>query len=517
MSAAEGGGRLICVSNRVGTVRGAPLAGGLAVALSSALIANRGLWFGWSGKTASEAGPVVMEEINGINVATLDLPSADFDGYYAGYANGCLWPLCHFRLDLVKFVREQYASYRRINALIAQRLSELLRPDDRIWVHDYHLFPLAEELRALGCRNRIGFFLHIPTPPRELMVALPRNRELMGSLLHYDVIGLQTQGDRQRLHDYAERELGCTLTKEGLALEGKRIRTGAFPVGIDVEEFEGHANSPRAQQETRRMKRLLDGRTQIIGVDRLDYSKGLLRRAAGFERLLEKYPRVQRHIDFLQVTPISRGEVRAYQDFRIELEALASHINGRFGSFDWTPLRYLNKALPQRTLAAMYRASRIGLVTPIRDGMNLVAKEYVAAQDPEDPGVLILSASAGAAEQMGDDALLVNPYDGDEVADAIERARLMSLDERIERHRNLMAGMRRDSADHWQKSYLEALDAPREPTQRFAAATSSTASASAVLNGGTAAKASAASAYEAESAPSVSVRPAGRNRLSTLQ
>ncbi len=459
MSKSAAKGRLICVSNRVGTVRGAPLAGGLAVALSSALKANRGLWFGWSGKTAAEAGAVSLEEINGINVATLDLPSADFDHYYAGYANGCLWPLCHFRLDLVRFAREHYEAYRRINALIAQRLAALIEPGDRIWVHDYHLIPLAEELRALGCRNRIGFFLHIPTPPRELLAALPRHRELMGSLLHYDVIGLQTEADRQRLHDYASHELGCSVDDdEGLNTGTRRIRTGAFPVGIDVEEFVGYATSPRALQESRRMRKLLDSRTQIIGVDRLDYSKGLLRRAAGFERLLEKYPRTQRSVEFLQVTPISRGEVRAYQDFRTELEALASQINGRFGTFDWTPLRYLNKALPQRTLAALYRASRIGLVTPIRDGMNLVAKEYVAAQDPEDPGVLVLSAFAGAAEQMGDDALLVNPYDPDDVADALERARSMSLEERIERHRDLMAGMRRDSAEHWQRSYLEALD-----------------------------------------------------------
>ena len=456
-------GRLICVSNRVGTVRGAPLAGGLAVALSSALISNNGLWFGWSGKTAAAAGPVVLEEINGISVATLDLPSADFDHYYSGYANGCLWPVCHFRLDLVQFAREHYESYRRINALIAQRLAELLRPDDRIWVHDYHLFPLAEELRALGRRNRIGFFLHIPTPPHELMVALPRNRELMGSLLHYDVIGVQTEADRRRLHDYAGRELGCTVTDQGLVHGKRRIRTGAFPVGIDVDEFEGFASSPRALQESRRIRKLLNGRTQVIGVDRLDYSKGLLRRAAGFERLLEKYPRVQRNVEFLQVTPISRGEVRAYQDFRTELEALASHINGRFGTFDWTPLRYLNKALPQRTLAALYRASRVGLVTPIRDGMNLVAKEYVAAQDPEDPGVLVLSTFAGAAEQMGGDSLLVNPYDPDDVADAIEAARVMPLEERIERHRRLMDVMRRDSAEHWQRSYLQALDAPAMP------------------------------------------------------
>jgi trehalose 6-phosphate synthase len=461
-------GRLICVSNRVGTVRGAPLAGGLAVALTTALRQNRGLWFGWSGRTAAEAGAVEIDHVEGIDVATMDLPSADFEGYYGGYSNGCLWPLFHFRLDLVRFDRAQYAAYRRINALIALRLRELLEPGDRLWIHDYHLIPLAQELRALGCRNRIGFFLHIPTPPRELLVALPFHRELMTSLLAYDLVGLQTQDHRQRLHDYAERELDCRVTDEGFVHEGRVVRTGAFPVGIDVESFEAFASSPRSLQETRRMQRQLQGRAQIIGVDRLDYSKGLLRRVAGYERLLEKYPRVQRHVEFLQVTPISRGEVQAYQDFRTELEALSSHINGRFGTVDWTPLRYLNRALPQRTLAGLYRASRIGLVTPTRDGMNLVAKEYVAAQDAADPGVLILSSFAGAAEQMRE-ALLVNPYDPDEMADCLERARSMEPAERIERHAALMAGLRRDSADNWQRSYLKALEATQPASPSSAA------------------------------------------------
>ena len=449
--------RLVCVSNRVGTVRGAPLAGGLAVALLEALRENEGLWFGWSGRTAAELGEVELDEVNGIRVATVDLPSADFDGYYAHYANDCLWPLFHFRLDLVNFRREHYAAYRRINALIARRLAPLLRPTDRIWVHDYHLIPLAEELRALGCRQKIGFFLHIPTPPRELLATLPDHRSLMSALLHYDLVGLQTEEHRGRLHEYARHELGCTLHREGLSCEGRVIRTGAFPVGIDVQSFEDFAARDPSARETRRMSRLLDGRTQIIGVDRLDYSKGLLRRVAGYERLLERFPRAQRRVEFLQVTPISRGDVQAYQSFRGELEAMASHINGRYGTFDWTPLRYLNRALSRKTLAALYRASRVGLVTPVRDGMNLVAKEYVAAQDVADPGVLVLSSFAGAAEQMRE-ALLVNPYDPDDLAEAIERARGMSLEERIERHGCLLAGLRRDSVQNWQSTYLKAME-----------------------------------------------------------
>jgi trehalose 6-phosphate synthase len=408
-----------------------------------------------------------MDRVEGVDVATLDLPTADFENYYGGYANSCLWPLFHFRLDLVKFDREQYAAYRRINALIAARLHALLQPEDRIWIHDYHLIPLARELRALGCRNRIGFFLHIPTPPRELLAALPQHRELMSALLDYDLIGVQTEEHRQRLHDYAARELDCCVHDDGVALDGRFVRTGAFPVGIDVDSFQALAASARSLQESRRMQRLLQGRAQIIGVDRLDYSKGLLRRVAGYERLLERYAKTQRQVEMLQVTPISRSDVQAYREFRTELEALASHINGRFGSFDWTPLRYLNRALSQRTLAALYRASRIGLVTPTRDGMNLVAKEYVATQDDADPGVLILSAFAGAAEQMRE-ALVVNPYDLDDVADSLERARLMPVGERRERHRALVAGLRRDTSEHWSERYLAALDAPAPEPARGA-------------------------------------------------
>lgn len=449
--------RLVCVSNRVGTVRGAPLAGGLAVALIGALRAQDGLWFGWSGRNTAEAGAVDIAEIDGIRVATLDLPTGDFSAYYNGYANGCLWPLFHFRLDLVRFEREHFAAYQRINALMAQRLAPLLRPDDRIWVHDYHLILFAQELRALGCRNPIGFFLHIPMPPPELLTALPEHRRLMSGILAYDVIGLQTPIHRKRLHEYAVAELACEIQGETLVHQGQRLTTGVFPVGIDMETFEGFSHSPQLARETRRMRDALRGRTQIIGVDRLDYSKGLVRRVAGYERMLERFPRAQRRVEFMQVTPVSRSEVQAYQSFRAELEGLSAQVNGRFGSFDWTPLRYLNRALPRRTLAALYRASRIGLVTPMRDGMNLVAKEYVAAQDPEDPGVLVLSQFAGAAQQMRE-ALLVNPYDADEVAEGLERARTMSLRERQARHAALFSGLKREDVRHWQRLYLDALE-----------------------------------------------------------
>lgn len=449
--------RLVCVSNRVGTVRGAPLAGGLAVALLSALRSYEGIWFGWSGRSGADGAEVTAQDVEGIRIATIDLPTADFDAYYNGYANGCLWPLFHFRLDLMQYEREQFAAYRRINALMARRLAPLLTPSDLIWVHDYHLIPLGAELRALGCRNRIGFFLHIPIPPRELLSALPEHRQLTQSWLAYDLIGFQTPVHQERFHEYARCELDCRTDTDTVAGFGRAVRTGVFPVGIDVETFEAFAASAHSERETRRMRAALSGRTQIIGVDRLDYSKGLVRRVAGYERLLERYPRAQRRVEFLQVTPVSRGEVHAYQAFRTELESLSARINGRFGTFDWTPLRYLNRPLPRRTLAALYRASQIGFVTPIRDGMNLVAKEYVAAQDPENPGVLVLSRFAGAAEQMRE-AVLVNPYDPDEMAEGLEAARAMDLGERRERHRLLMQGLVREDVRHWQHSYLRTLE-----------------------------------------------------------
>jgi trehalose 6-phosphate synthase len=449
--------RLVAVSNRVGPVRGAVSAGGLAVALVDALRHYEGLWFGWSGRVVDggEPKPKLAEE-GGLTLATMDLPRQDYEDYYIGYANRCLWPLFHFRIDLTGYDRRFAEGYRRVNARFAQALSPLLRPDDMVWVHDYHLFELGSELRALGARQRIGFFLHIPFPPREILLTLPNHEQLVRALFDYDLLGFQTEQDLARFCDYVVQTAGGRMNGSCANAFGRRVETGVFPVGIDTAQFRDFAFSPRGEHVFRHMRDALRGRCQIIGVDRLDYSKGLLRRIGAFEALLDTHADTRGHVEYLQIAPISRGELKAYRDFRRDLEGAAARVNGRFGRVDWTPMHYLNRTLPRRTLAGLFRASQIGLVTPMRDGMNLVAKEYIAAQDPADPGVLVLSQFAGAAQQMKA-ALLVNPYDVTEVAEAMQRARLMPLAERKARYTELMNDLLRYDAAYWSGAFIDAL------------------------------------------------------------
>jgi len=463
--------RLVAVSNRVEDPRGAPSAGGLAVALVEALRDHHGLWLGWSGRAvARSASPnAKLTDADGFTTATIDLARTDHDAYYNGFANHCLWPVLHFRIDIAEFVGAEFEGYQRVNARFADALVPLLRDDDLVWIHDYHLFSLAAELRRRGVRQRIGFFLHTPFPPREILSTVPRHGELMRGLFDCDLLGLQTAADVERFCGYATAELGATRGAQGLRAGGRALRVEAFPVGIDAERFHEFAFSPGGEREVARLRELLRGRAQIIGVDRLDYSKGLLRRLHAFERLLERHPDTHRAVEYLQIAPISRSDVKAYRDFRRELEYKAARINGHYAQVDWTPVRYLNRALPRRTLAGYYRASRVGLVTPMRDGMNLVAKEYVAAQDPADPGVLVLSQFAGAAQQLGA-ALLVNPYDAEDMAEALHRALAMSREERCERHRALADCVARENITHWRRRYVAALQQAGARTRAFVAA-----------------------------------------------
>ncbi|HEY1075496.1 MAG TPA: trehalose-6-phosphate synthase [Fontimonas sp.] len=453
-------GRLIAVSNRVGPVRDAPQAGGLAVALVDALRERGGLWLGFGGKLAAHPREGMhFEDNDGIHTATIELQTTEYDGYYNGYANGCLWPLFHFRPDLVRFRREDYTAYLRTNERFADALAPSLNDDDVIWVHDFHLIPLASMLRARGCRQKIGFFLHIPFPARDLLVTLPTHPELLEQLCAYNLIGVQTEGHLEQLHDCFDKLLKLPRDEAGGAWRtpGGPLLTGAFPVGIDVANFMAMAESPEAARVTQSMQAALRDRTQIIGVDRLDYAKGLIRRIEAYERYLSAFRRAHGRVEYLQISPVSRGEVTAYSDFREQMERASARVNGSFSRYDWTPMRYLNSAVSRVTLAGLYRASRIGMVTPLRDGMNLVAKEYVAAQDPDDPGVLVLSQFAGAAMQMSA-AVIANPYDSDDVADALEKARIMRLPERRERHADLIRGLRAFDACAWQKRFLDVLN-----------------------------------------------------------
>jgi trehalose 6-phosphate synthase len=327
-------------------------------------------------------------------------------------------------------------------------------------VHDYHLLLLGRELRRLGVENRIGFFLHIPWPGRRTFTTLPKHRQLVEALLDYDLIGFQTVDSRDAFADYVVQTLGGTVSPNGLVkARGKTTRIGAFPIGIDAEAFDLAVRSPTAAAYRERMRLSAAGRKMILGVDRLDYSKGLEERFLGFERLLADNPDLRREVLMLQIAILSREEVDAYQDLRERLDTVSGRINGAFASVDWVPLRYVNRPYRRDELAGIYGAADIGLVTPLRDGMNLVAKEYVAAQDPDDPGVLILSEFAGAAPQMPE-ALIVNPMSREDMAEAIRRGLSMPLDERKARWQALVDGVRRETVTAWRDAFVNALAEP---------------------------------------------------------
>jgi trehalose 6-phosphate synthase len=458
--------RLVVVSNRVGPLRGAAAAGGLAVGIVEALRESGGLWFGWSGRTvAAGRERVHRERADGMTLLTLDLSQQDFEGYYNGFSNACLWPLMHFRIDLTQYRQAELEAYRRVNRRIAAAVVKRLRPTDLVWVHDFHLFPLASELRRLGARQRIGFFLHTPFPPTEILSTLPHHESLVRALFDYDLLGFQTDLDLARFQDHIRRAAHGAARGTAITAFGREVRAGAFPIGIDVDQVHRFAFSGQGQQDFERMRRALAGRDQFIGVDRLDYSKGLLRRVAAFGSYLEHHPEAHGQVIYLQIAPVSRGQLKSYREFRQEVEAAKARINGRYSRFDWTPVHYLNRALPRRSLAGLYRASRVAIVTPVRDGMNLVAKEYVAAQDPADPGVLVLSRFAGAARQLVE-ALIVNPFDNEETARALHHAREMPRTERRRRHERLMRRLREYDVRRWRNEFVAALAEVPGPSAR---------------------------------------------------
>ena len=448
--------RLIVVSNRVAPItEGEPTAGGLAAGVLDALKQQGGIWFGWSGEVSDDAvAPAHVERTAGpITLYTVDLSRRDYDGFYRGFANGTLWPTLHYQVGHAQFGWGEFASYRRVNALFAQALARLVQPDNMIWAHDYHLLCLADALRELGLRNRTGLFLHTPFPAPPVFMTIPAHAELIEAMCQFDVLGFQTEDDRVAFADYIQRQAGGVATEPGVLFAfGRTIKTGVYPIGVHVDGVRHVATAPSHHRYAVRLHDSLLGHPLILSVDRLDYSKGLRPRFIAFERFLERFPQHQGKVVFMQIAPPSRGDIEAYREIRRELEAEAGRINGRFAEVDWTPLRYLNRGFARSALMPLYAEAKVGLVTPLRDGMNLVAKEYVAAQDPRDPGVLVLSQFAGAAREL-DAALLVNPYDQSGVAAALDRALAMTHDERCERHAAMLHVMRRNSLDAWRDRF----------------------------------------------------------------
>ncbi len=453
--------RLVVVSNRVAVPDDqAARAGGLAVALREALQHQGGIWFGWSGKTASATAtePRFIDH-DPVTYAVMDLGRKDYNEYYNGFANRTLWPLFHYRMSLAEFTRQDYNGYLRVNTLFAENLCPLLKEDDVLWVHDYHLIPLGKELRRMGAGNRMGFFLHTPFPALEVLLALPSHARLARSLCSYDVVGFQTENDRRAFADYIVHEANGEILEGGLIKAfGRTLLAKVYPIGIEKGVMAQASQQATRTASFRRLRESLNGRKLMIGVERLDYSKGLPERFEAYELFLERFEQHRKKVTFMQIAPLSRSEVPEYKRIRELMENMSGSINARFGDVDWQPVRYLTKNFPRHQLAGFFRQAAVGVVTPMRDGMNLVAKEYVASQSPQDPGVLVLSRFAGAAREM-DAALLVNPFDRSDIAEAMDRALVMSMEERLERWTAMMEKVNENSLEAWRDSFLSDLNA----------------------------------------------------------
>jgi trehalose 6-phosphate synthase len=468
--------RLVAVSNRISIPRKGAAPGGLAIGVLSAMQARGGLWFGWSGEVVdgTPREPRLTSRA-GVAFATTDLTREDHALYYLGFCNGALWPLFHYFVDKFQFVDAQYAAYQRVNAWFAERLLPMLRADDLVWVHDYHLIPLGQRLRALGARQRLGFFLHVPFPHIEVLRTLPVYGELMRALLAYDTLGFQTTRDLESFYSGVRELWGPGAIGPGgmVTAAGGRTQALVLPIGVDVDAVQRDAIESQSLPAVQRMTAGLLGRKCVIGVDRLDYSKGLVQRFHAYERFLETNPAELNQVTLLQITPVSRGDVRSYVEIRRTLEQSAGRINGRFADTDWTPIRYLNRNFPHDALMGFLRNAQVCLVTPLRDGMNLVAKEFVAAQDPDDPGVLVLSTLAGAAHEMSG-ALLVNPHDLQGVGDALRQALVLPRGERRERHQRMLAVLRQNDIHAWYARAVASLRGIQPPTRGLSGGPSET-------------------------------------------
>ncbi len=445
-------GRLIAISNRTAADPSAR-AGGLAVAVWESLTSTGGMWFGWSGNIVKgEPGPPEHITDEGVDFIVTDFTEAEHD------ANRVIWPVFHYRVDLAHFGDTDFDAYEKVNKRIADMVVSHLEKGDSVWVHDYHFLLMGDYLRKGGWDGPIGFFLHIPFPSPEVFRALPEHEQIARAMCAFDVLGFQSENDRSNFVQFLVRS--CDGVDEGdgwISVFGRRIRANAYPIGIEAESFAKLATGQRAKTAATRIGKFLGGRKLVLGVDRMDYSKGLPQRFEAVGKMFDNFPSTRGRVSFTQIAPPSRSKVEEYQDLRVQLDELAGRINGDYGDLDWIPLRYLARSYDRKELAGLYRIASVCLVTPLRDGMNLVAKEFVMAQDPDDPGVLILSQFAGAAEQLSD-TLIVNPHDRYHVAETIYRALEMPLEERQERWEKLRRTVVEQDISWWRQKFLDDLD-----------------------------------------------------------
>jgi trehalose 6-phosphate synthase/phosphatase len=451
------GSRLVVVSNRLpftfkraarGRWRAEPGSGGLVTALLPVLRDRGGMWVGWPGAPgeAREFSAALAGAAAGYKLAAVPLGAREVRDFYQGFANEVIWPLFHDLPSLCNFDAAYWDTYCRVNRKYAKAVRRRVRPGDFIWVHDYHLMNLGAELRALGLRQRLAFFLHIPFPAPDVFMKLPWRAPLLDALLQFDLVGFQTARDRRNF----------LATAQALGREVSPERTGYFPISIDYNAFMRRAAASDVAAKARELHTLLPKRKLVLGIDRLDYTKGIALRLRAFQDLLVRHPAMRGRVSLIQVVVPSREDIPQYREMKTEIEQLVGRINGEFARPGaWVPVWYEYRSLSRLELLAYYRAADIALITPLKDGMNLVAKEYCACSIEEDC-VLILSEFAGAAAQLAGGALLVNPYDIHGVAEAIRAAHTMPQEERTARMRRMRRSIRRQDVFWWVDSFLRA-------------------------------------------------------------
>jgi trehalose 6-phosphate synthase len=465
---------LVVVSNRLpfaitrdeaGEWKVEPGSGGLVTALRPVLRDRGGRWVGWSGAAEEDlpdAAPLLAGARRrfGYDLVPVSLSASERDGFYAGFSNEIIWPLFHDLVSMCNFDPSYWSAYEAVNRKFAECVARTVRDDDFIWVHDYHLMRVATELRAANVSARVAFFLHIPFPPLDIFLKLPWRFEVLHSLLEYDLVGFQTIRDRRNfvqcirllLPQVGVSGRGAVWT---LKLGQREVRMGAFPISIDVAEFERKGNDPAVVAKAQRIRSGEPGRRLVLGIDRLDYTKGIPAKLEAFRNLLRRFPEIRERVTLIQVVVPSREDIPGYRDHKIAVERLVGEINGEFTRGGWVPIHYIHRSLEGESLPGHYRAADVALVTPLKDGMNLVCKEYCATRVDGD-GVLILSEFAGAAPQLQNGAFLVNPFDVEGVANALHTALQLPAEERRSRMRKLRRTLREHDIYRWLDTFLDA-------------------------------------------------------------
>ncbi|MBD3165499.1 trehalose-6-phosphate synthase [bacterium] len=465
--------RLFVVSNRLpiavdeddkGNPTIQPAAGGLVTALQPILERHGGAWLGWPGSNAPEV-PGLLDEFNNdspFNLHAVEMSEEEVDLYYRGFSNQTVWPLFHDFLGAAEFHRHTWRAYQDVNRKFAEAIADKLEPDHLVWIHDYQLMLVGTYLREMGVTRPIAYFLHIPFPSGDIFRRLPWRREIARALLEYDMLGFQTERDRRNFGDMirwmcSESKVRHHKRMTLIECDERTVHAGNFPISIDFREFDNHARSKSVSKESGMVKVFYRGNQLILGLDRLDYTKGIPERFRAYERLLEKYPQWIGKVTLIQVVVPSRTKVEQYQRLKERLDQMTGKILGRFSQPGWVPIHYFFKRLDREELLAHYRAADVAFVTPLRDGMNLVAKEYCASH-PKLDGTLLLSEFAGSAEELKDGAVMVNPYDLEKTADALHQALSMSEEERRSRMKRLRRKISTNNVHRWVRFFMDAVE-----------------------------------------------------------